>query len=248
MSNTNQTMSGKVALVTGASSGIGEAVALALSAAGARVAVGARRVDRLDVLAQSAPGEMLALRLDVSDQSSVRAAVAATIERFGRLDVLVNNAGLMLTGLIDGADTAEWERMVGTNLLGTMYMTHAALPHLLESKGALVQLSSTSGRVANAGGGVYAATKFGVNAFSESLRQEVTAHGVRVVVVEPGFTATELTDHISDPASRAMATQLATRMRTLRPDDVAAAVLYAVTQPAHVSVNEILIRPTDQTQ
>ncbi|MGD8167084.1 SDR family NAD(P)-dependent oxidoreductase [Herbiconiux sp. P16] len=248
MSKTSQTMSGKVVLVTGASSGIGEAVALSLSAAGAKVAVGARRVDRLEALAQRAEGEVLSLELDVADQVSVRAAVAATIERFARLDVLVNNAGLMLSGLIDGADTAEWDRMVGTNLLGTLYMTHAALPHLLESKGTVVQLSSTSGRIANAGGGVYAATKFGVNAFSEALRQEVTTRGVRVVVVEPGFTSTELTTHISDPASRAMAAQLATQMRTLQPADIAAAVLYAASQPAHVAVNEILIRPTDQAQ
>jgi NADP-dependent 3-hydroxy acid dehydrogenase YdfG len=241
-------MSGKVALVTGASSGIGEAIALALSAAGAQVAAGARRQDRLAALAERAPGEVLPLELDVADQHSVRAAVESTVQRFGRLDVLVNNAGLMLNGLIDGADTTEWDRMIGTNLLGTLYMTHAALPHLLESQGTVVQVSSTSGRIANAGAGVYAATKFGVNAFSESLRQEVTARGVRVVVVEPGFTATELTSHISDPGSRAMAAQLATQMRTLQPHDIAAAVLYAVTQPAHVAVNEILIRPSDQTQ
>ncbi|WP_382305929.1 SDR family NAD(P)-dependent oxidoreductase [Herbiconiux sp. UC225_62] len=247
MSNTSQTLSGKVALVTGASSGIGEAVALALSAAGAKVAAGARRLDRLATVAERAEGEVLPLELDVSDQPSVRAAVAATVERFGRLDVLVNNAGVMLNGLIEGADTTEWERMVGTNLLGTMYATHAALPHLLESKGTVVQLSSTSGRIANAGAGVYAATKFGVNAFSESLRQEVTTRGVRVVVVEPGFTSTELIDHISDQGSRAMAAQLATQMRTLQPADIAAAVLYAVGQPAHVAVNEILIRPTDQS-
>lgn len=238
----------KVVLITGASSGIGEAIARAFVDAGAHVAVGARRVDRLSVLAEELQGEVLPLALDVADQASVRAAVDATIERFGRIDVLVNNAGVMLTGLIDGADTAEWDTMIRTNLLGTMYMTHAALPHLLSSRGAVVQTSSTSGRVSSAGSGVYSASKFGVNAFTEALRQEVTARGVRVVVIAPGFTDTDLATHISDPDTRAMAAQMKTLMRTLQPKDVAAAVLYAVSQPDHVSVNEILIRPTDQTQ
>ncbi|MGW0802570.1 SDR family NAD(P)-dependent oxidoreductase [Nonomuraea sp. NPDC002799] len=244
----SNTLEGKVALVTGASSGIGEATALALSAEGAGVVIGARRADRLASLVRKAPGEVLALDLDVTDQESVRAAVAATVERFGALDVLVNNAGVMLAGLIGGADTTEWTRMVETNLLGSMYMVHAALPHLLERQGVVVQVSSTSGRIASAGNGVYAATKFGITAFSESLRQEVTARGVRVVVVEPGFVTTELTDHITDPMMQAAAQKIAAAMRTLRPEDIATAVVYAVTQPQHVAVNEILIRPTDQTQ
>ncbi|MEU4572578.1 SDR family NAD(P)-dependent oxidoreductase [Nonomuraea sp. ATR24] len=241
-------LDGKVALITGASSGIGEATALALSTEGALVAAGARRVDRLESLARKAPGEMLTLDLDVTDQNSVRAAVAATVGRFGALDILVNNAGLMLAGPLLGADVSEWTRMVDTNLLGSMYTVHAALPYLLESKGTVVQVSSTSGRIASAGNGVYSATKFGITAFAESLRQEVTAQGVRVVVVEPGFVATELSGHISDPAMRAAAQEMASSMRTLRPGDIAEAVVYAVTQPAHVAVNEILIRPTDQTR
>lgn len=142
----------------------------------------------------------------------------------------------------------EATRMIETNLLGSMYMVHAALPHLMESKGTIVQVSSTSGRVASAAAGVYAATKFGINAFSESLRQEVTAHGVRVVVVEPGFVATELTSHITDPAMLAVAQKFASSIRTLQPEDIANAVVYAANQPAHVAINEILIRPTDQTQ
>ncbi|MCI2420250.1 SDR family NAD(P)-dependent oxidoreductase [Saccharopolyspora sp. K220] len=243
----SNTLDGKVVLVTGASSGIGEATALALSQEGAHVAVGARRTDRLATLAQKAPGEVLTLELDVTDQESVRAAIEATVERFGALDVLVNNAGLMLSGPIMGADTAEWTRMVETNLLGSMYTVHAALPHLLESKGAVVQISSTSGRTASAGGGVYAATKFGINAFSESLRQELTANGLRVVVIEPGFVATELASHITDPTMQAAAKQMASAMRTLQPEDIAAAVCYAIAQPDHVAVNEILVRPTDQT-
>ncbi|MEU4096755.1 SDR family NAD(P)-dependent oxidoreductase [Streptomyces sp. NPDC026673] len=244
----SDTMEGKVVLVTGASSGIGQATALALSKAGARVAVGARRADRLKSLAQDAPGEILALELDVTDRQSVNDAVAATVERFGALDVLVNNAGVMLSGQILGADTTEWTRMVETNLLGSMYAVHAALPHLLRHKGAVVQISSTSGRTASAASAVYAATKFGITAFSEALRQEVTAQGVRVIVVEPGFVATELTTHITDPAIQAMAKSMAESMRTLQPQDIAEAVLYALAQPEHVAVNEILIRPTDQTR
>jgi len=244
----SSTLDGRVVLVTGASSGIGEATALALSAEGARVAVGARRADRLASLARKAPGEVLALDLDVTDQESVRAAVAATVERFGGLDILVNSAGVMLAGPIAGADTAEWTRMVETNLLGSMYTVHAALPYLLERKGTVLQISSTSGRTASAGNGVYAATKFGVTAFSEALRQEVTAQGVRVVVIEPGFVATELADHITDPTMQAAAKNIGASMRTLQPEDIADAVVYAVTQPEHVAVNEILIRPTDQTR
>ncbi|KOV74900.1 oxidoreductase [Streptomyces sp. AS58] len=244
----NNTLDGKVVLVTGASSGIGRATALALSKAGARVAVGARRADRLKELAQDAPGEILVLEVDVTDQQSVRDAVEATVDRFGALDALVNNAGVMLSGMILNADTAEWTRMVETNLLGSMYAVHAALPHLLRSKGAVVQISSTSGRISSAASGVYAATKFGINAFAEALRQEVTAEGVRVVVVEPGFVSTELTSHITDPAIQTMAKTMAESMRTLQPEDIAGAVLYALTQPEHVAVNEILIRPTDQTR
>ncbi|MFC5267858.1 SDR family NAD(P)-dependent oxidoreductase [Kribbella qitaiheensis] len=244
----SNTLEGKVVLVTGASSGIGQATALALSKAGARVAVGARRADRLKTLAEDAPGEVLVLELDVTDRQSVQDAVEATIERFGAIDALVNNAGIMLSGMILGADTTEWTRMVETNLLGSMYAVHAALPHLLESKGAVVQISSTSGRTASAASGVYAATKFGITAFSEALRQEVTAQGVRVIVVEPGFVSTELASHITDPGIQAMAKTMAESMRTLQPEDIAGAVLYALTQPEHVAVNEILIRPTDQTR
>ncbi|MGW8668055.1 SDR family NAD(P)-dependent oxidoreductase [Streptomyces niveus] len=244
----SNTLDRKVVLVTGASSGIGQATALALSKAGARVAVGARRADRPKSLAQDGPGEMLVLELDVTDHESVRDAVTATVEYFGALDALVNNAGIMLSGPILNGDTAEWNRMIDTNLLGSMYTAHAALPHLLESKGAVVQISSTSGRTASAGGGVYGATKFGITAFSEALRQEVTAKGVRVIVVEPGMVATELATHITDPAMQALAKNYADSMRTLQSEDIAGVVLYALTQPEHVAVNEILIRPTDQTR
>ncbi|GAA5202727.1 SDR family oxidoreductase [Microbacterium jejuense] len=245
---TDRELHGKVALVTGASSGIGRATALALSEAGLRVAVGARRTDRLSSLADAAPGEMLSLPLDVTSYDSVAQAIAQIVERFGRLDALINNAGLMQSGMILGADVREWERMVDTNLLGSMYAVHAALPHLIEAKGHIVQVSSTSGRIASLGSGVYAATKFGVSAFTESLRQEVTARGVRVTLIEPGFVATELTSHITDETMRQAASEIADSMRTLEAGDIAEAVLYALRQPEHVSVNSILIRPTDQVR
>ncbi|GAA3434309.1 SDR family oxidoreductase [Kutzneria kofuensis] len=237
-------MRGKIALVTGASSGIGAATARALATAGVKVAAGARRVDRLKELG----GEVLALELDVTDRQSARDAVAAAVEHFGGLDIVVNNAGVMDSGPVAGADTAGWERMVATNLLGTLYVTHAVLPYLLARKGTIVQISSTAGRFAYAMGGVYGATKFGVNAFTESLRQEVTTQGVRVVSIEPGMVDTEIIAQVGDPGLRDMVQQRYRSMRTLRPEDVAAAVLYAVGQPEHVSVNEILLRPTGQVQ
>lgn len=237
---------GKVALITGASSGIGRSVAHALAADGYRVAVGARRLDRLRELDQDSAGTILPLKLDVTDYASVEKAVSDTVKEFGRLDVLVSNAGLMLNGMIAGADIREWERMVSTNLLGSMYVVRASLPHLLETQGHIVQVSSTSGRISTVGSGVYAATKFGVTAFSESLRQEVTTRGVRVTVIEPGFVATELTTHLTDPSMRAAAAEMAEAMRTLQPGDIAEAVLFALRQPEHVAVNNIMIRPTDQ--
>lgn len=238
-------LEGKVALVTGASSGIGRAISLALVAEGAQVVAGARRTDRLAELVAASDGRVTAVDLDVTDRASAARAVATTVAEHGRLDLLVNNAGLMVNAPVATADLDEWERMIGTNLLGSMFMAHAALPHLLESKGTLVQVSSTSGRVASPTASAYSASKFGIAAFAESLRLEVTAQGVRVVVVEPGFTATELTSHATDPASRAMADQLAASIRTLAPEDIANAVVFAAAQPHHVSVGEILVRPTD---
>lgn len=242
-------LAGRVALVTGASSGIGRAVAAALAREGAAVAVAARRTDRLDVLREelvSLGVRVLVLELDVSDEAACRDAVARTVAELGALDILVNNAGVMLLGTVEGADTEDWRRMMGTNVLGLMYLTHAALPHLLERRGVLVQMSSTAGRTARAGVAAYNASKWAVNAFSEGLRQEVTARGVRVVVVEPGIVETELRDHVTQPAARERIQASAAAIRQLQPEDIAAAVVYAATQPAHVAVNEILIRPTDQ--
>jgi clavulanate-9-aldehyde reducatase len=198
-------LAGRTALVTGASSGIGQAIALALAEAGAQVAIAARRRDRLTALAtriQEQGASALPLDLDVTDEAACRHAVQQTVDGLGGLDILVNNAGLMLLGQVEGADTGDWRRMLETNVLGLMYMTHAALPHLLQRRGAIVQLSSSSGRLARPGSAVYSASKFAVNAFSESLRQEVTARGIRVIVLEPGVVETELRDHITDRAAR----------------------------------------------
>jgi NADP-dependent 3-hydroxy acid dehydrogenase YdfG len=242
-------LSGKVALVTGASSGIGEAAAVALAEQGASVVIAARRTDRLEALrAKLADGgtKVLSVALDVTDEDACRRAVADTVAEFGGLDILVNNAGVMLLGPVEGADTTDWTRMVNTNLLGLMFMTHAALPHLLERRGVLVQISSTAGRTARAGTAVYNATKWGVGGFSEALRQEVTQRGVRVVVVEPGIVATELREHITNAEARSAIEATAEGMRQLTAEDVAGAIVYAVAQPEHASVNEILMRPTDQ--
>jgi NADP-dependent 3-hydroxy acid dehydrogenase YdfG len=241
-------LSESVVFVTGASSGIGRAIALRLSRAGAKVAVGARRVEQLSNLVDESPGEMIAFQLDVTDKASLDRAILGTVDHFGHLDALINNAGLMQAGPILGADVSEWVRMVQTNLLGSMFAINAALPHLLETRGAIVQISSTSGRIASASSGAYSATKFGISAFAESLRQEVTERGVRVVVVEPGFVATELTSHTTHPTMRAAAADLARSMRTLQAEDIAEAVTFALTQPDHVAVNQILIRPTDQVR
>ncbi|MEU7056905.1 SDR family oxidoreductase [Streptomyces sp. NPDC046197] len=242
-------LQGKVAFVTGASSGIGEATARTLAAEGAAVAIAARRVDRLRALGdelRAAGSTVHELELDVTDERAVHDAVRSTVEALGRLDILVNNAGLMLLGPVEGADTTDWTRMINTNVLGLMYMTHAALPHLLRNQGTVVQISSIAGRVAGRGAAGYNASKFAVNGFSEALRQEVTERGMRVVVIEPGTVETELRSHITHAASKAAIEERVAKIRQLQSGDIAEAVRYAVTAPSHVTVNEIFIRPTDQ--
>ncbi|GAB3193082.1 SDR family oxidoreductase [Geodermatophilus arenarius] len=250
MTDAGRPLSGRVALVTGASSGIGEATAVALAEAGAAVAIGARRADRLDALAgklRDDGARVLTLDLDVTDEASCRAAVARTREELGGLDVLVNNAGVMLLGTIVGADVEDWRRMLSTNVLGLMYMTHAAIDGMVEQgSGDVVNVSSVAGRTARKGAGVYNASKWAVNAFSESLRQEVTTRGVRISLVEPGAVATELTDHITQPDAKAASVRMYTEMTPLQAGDVARAITYVVSQPPHVAVNEVLVRPTAQ--
>jgi NADP-dependent 3-hydroxy acid dehydrogenase YdfG len=250
-----ESLSGTVALVTGASSGIGEATAVALAEEGAAVALVARRRDRLEALAariEERGGRALVVEADVSDHAQAVRAVETAVAELGRLDTLVNNAGVMLLGPIVGAPVEEWQRMVHLNVLGLLYCTHAALPHLLSaaeseprSVADVVNVSSTAGRVARRNSGVYNATKFGVGAFSESLRQEVTTRHVRVTIIEPGATSTELASHNRPEVLEEMATNFAGIAR-MTSEDIANSIRYAVTQPRHVAVNEILIRPTEQ--
>ncbi len=246
----NKTLTGTVALVTGASSGIGEATALALAAQGAKVALAARRTDRLDSVVkqiEDAGGEAVALTCDVTDEAQVAQTVQAVKEKWGRLDVLVNNAGIALLGPVLGADTAEWRKAFDINVLGLMYATHAALPLMKEQgSGHIINMSSLLGRISLAGNAIYGATKWAVGAFSEALRQECVGYGVRVTIVEPGLVTTEINDRVTDEATKAMLEAYTGSLRMLDASDIAAAVVYAVMQPAHVSVNELLIRPSGQ--
>lgn len=246
----NKPLAGRVALVTGASSGIGEATARALAMAGAHVALAARRRERLDALAQELAkcgAQVLVIAADLAQEADNRRIVAETEARFGRLDILVNNAGVMLLAPVDAADPADWRRMLELNVLGLMVSTQAALPGMrARGGGHVVNISSTAGRLPNANISGYSASKFGVFAFSESLRKEVYKDGIRVSVIEPGVVATELRDHIPHAPTQEALNVWADSMRQLQPEDIANAVLYCVTQPTHVNVNEILIRPTDQ--
>jgi NADP-dependent 3-hydroxy acid dehydrogenase YdfG len=247
----NLDLQGKVAAITGASSGIGEATALALADAGAAVALAARRAERIDALArriEEEGGRALALPTDVAVEDQARAFVAHAYEHLGRLDILVNNAGVMLLGPVEGADTGEWRQMIDANVYGVLYCTHAALPVMREQGGGhIVNVSSVAGRHANAGSAVYNLTKFGVVAFSEALRQEALHADVRVTTIEPGFVDTELQGHNVNPAVQqgieAMREQIG---ELLQAQDIADAILYAVARPPHVAINEVLIRPTRQ--
>jgi len=244
-----------VALVTGASSGIGAATAAALAAQGAAVALAARRGDRLDALAADIRGQggtALVLESDITDQQQATDAVERTVAELGRLDTLVNNAGVMLLGPAVGAPLSEWQRMVDLNVLGLLYCAHAAVPHLLRAAqdsprqvADMVNISSVAGRVARSGSGVYNLTKHGVGAFSESLRQEVASRYVRVSLVEPGATATELASHNRPEVLDSIRSQFG---QTMDAGDIADAITYIVTRPRHVAVNEMLIRPTEQVR
>jgi NADP-dependent 3-hydroxy acid dehydrogenase YdfG len=249
------TLEGTVALITGASSGIGEATARALAARGAKISLAARRLERLERLAAEIAGEgqtALAIPADIADRSQAIEAVERTVDELGRLDIVVNNAGVMLLGPIEDAPTEEWDRMIDINLKGLIQTTHAALPHLLAAAedserrcADVVNISSVAGRVARAGSGVYNLTKHGVGAFSESFRQEFADRRVRSIVVEPGAVSTELTDHLRDGVREQVRDRF-TGIEILEASDVADAIAYAVTRPWHVSLNEILIRPTEQ--
>jgi NADP-dependent 3-hydroxy acid dehydrogenase YdfG len=245
-------LDGTVALVTGASSGIGEATARALAAEGAKVAVVARRKDRLDQLVSDLGDGALAIEADVTQREQAEGAVQRTVDELGRLDIVINNAGVMLLGPVEAAPVEEFDRMVDVNVKGLLYVARAALEHLLQAAedgprrvADLVNISSVAGRHANAGAGVYNLTKFGVGAFSEALRQEVTQRHVRVALVEPGAVDTELASHIREGVREVVAKRFAD-MERLESEDIADAITYVVTRDRRVAVNEMLVRPTEQ--
>jgi NADP-dependent 3-hydroxy acid dehydrogenase YdfG len=246
-------LDGTVALVTGASSGIGAATARQLAATGAAVALVARRKDKLDSLATEigdAGGMALVIECDVTKQDQAVEAIERTVSELGRLDTLVNNAGVMLLGPVDGAPLSEWQLMVELNVLGLLYCAHAATPHLLRAAADgprhvadMVNISSVAGRFARSGNGVYSLTKHGVGAFSESLRQELAKRYVRISLVEPGATATELASHNRTEVLESIKSQFG---QTMAADEIADAITYIVTRPRTVAINELLIRPTEQ--
>lgn len=243
---------GKVALVTGASSGIGAAVARALAAEGASVARGARRLDRLEALARdihASGGTALPRSVDVAVRHEVEAFAADALRAFGSLDILVNNAGIMPLSPVAAVRVEEWERMVDVNLKGVLYGIAAVLPTMLEQGGGhVVNIGSVAGRRPFPGGSVYSATKFAVRSLTAGMQLELSAsQGIRVTDVQPGGVDTELMDHIDDEDTRRRFEATWAGKERLLADDVAAAVVYAVTAPRRVNVNEILIRPTDQT-
>ena len=242
-------LEGRKVLITGASSGIGEATAEAMVAEGASVALGARRKDRLDELAGRLTGggaTAVAIEADITEEDQAKRLVESAHAELGGLDALVNNAGVMLLGPLQGADPSEWRTMIEVNCLGLLYCTHYALPLIRDGGGGdVVNVSSVAGRVAALGSGVYNMTKWGVVGFSESLRQEGAHIGVRVTCVEPGFVETELQGHNTNPivVERIEQVKEATG-KVLDAADIANAVVFAVSQPAHVSINEILVRPS----
>jgi NADP-dependent 3-hydroxy acid dehydrogenase YdfG len=244
-------LTGKVAIITGASAGIGKATAIALAAEGAKVAIVARRGDRLEALAQriiAAGGEALVVVADITDDTQIQTVVNQTKTAWGQIDILVNNAGIALIGEIAKSDPADWRRMIDLNLIALMNLTHAVLPILqAQGSGHIVNVSSVAGRTVRTGIGGYNVSKWGVTAFSEVLRQEVSKQNIRVTIVEPGMVNTEIDSHITDATAKQRSEELRKSITPLESEDVAAAIVYAVTQPTRVNVNEILIRPTTQS-
>ncbi|MBB5686724.1 SDR family oxidoreductase [Sphingobium boeckii] len=244
-------LAGKVALVTGASSGIGEATALGLAEAGAVVALSARRADRLHTLVariESAGGRALALPGDIAVEAEASKAVADTIAQLGRIDILVNSAGVIQAGGVESLSLDEWRRVIEINLMGTLYTCKAAIwPMKAQGAGDIINISSTSGRRAAGMFGPYSTSKFGLTGLTEGLRQEVGGAGIRVSIVEPGATATEVAGGITDPAMRAAMAQHVTKDGAMQPSDIADAIVFIASLPARVNVSQILIRPTIDT-
>jgi NADP-dependent 3-hydroxy acid dehydrogenase YdfG len=242
-------IAGKVVVITGASSGLGEATARLLSAQGASVVLGARRVERIQALADeltAAGGKALAVATDVTDREQVRRLVDTAVEAYGRIDVMINNAGLMPQSLLERLKVDEWDRMIDVNLKGVLYGIAAALPHMQRQKGGqIINVSSVAGHKVGPGSAVYAATKHAVRALSEGLRQEVKPYGIRTTVISPGAVATELPNTVSDPAAAERINKMYEEI-AIPADSFARAVAFAMSQPEDVDINEILFRPTRQ--
>jgi NADP-dependent 3-hydroxy acid dehydrogenase YdfG len=234
--------------VTGASSGIGEGAALALAEAGVAVAVAARRADRLEALVKrikAAGGKALALPGDVVEEAVAKRIVAQTVEHFGRLDILVNSAGIIQAGGVENADTEQWRRVIEVNLMATLYTCTAAIgPMRAQGGGDIINISSTAGRRAAAPFGPYSTSKFALTGMTEGLRQEVGKHGIRVCIVEPGATTTEVADSITDPNYRQAMRAHVAKEGAMKPEDVAAAIVFVLSLPRRANVSELLIRPT----
>ena len=240
----------KVAIITGASSGIGFATALALSKAGAKVAIGARRTDLLSELEKKIKengGEVYSQKLDVTKKNECNSFVDNVLKKWGTVDILVNNAGLMPLSFFKNLKIDEWDQMIDVNIKGVLYCTGAVVTHMLENKsGHIINISSVAGRIVFPAGSVYCATKHAITAFSEGLRQELSVRkNIRVTCIEPGVVATELTNTITDESLQGFV-ENAKKMESLQAEDIANAIVYAVESPNHVNVNEILIRPTTQ--
>jgi NADP-dependent 3-hydroxy acid dehydrogenase YdfG len=249
VSNGIEGIAGKVVVITGASSGLGEATARLLSARGATVVLGARRVERIDALADELTadgGRALALATDVTDRGQVQALVDAAVETFGRIDVMINNAGLMPQSLLERLKVDEWDRMIDVNIKGVLYGIAAALPHMQRQKGGqIINVSSVAGHKVGLGSAVYAATKHAVRALSEGLRQEVKPYGIRTTVISPGAVATELPNTVTDAAVAERINKMYEEI-AIPADSFARAVAFAMSQPEDVDINEILFRPTRQ--
>ncbi|HET7229589.1 MAG TPA: SDR family oxidoreductase [Longimicrobium sp.] len=249
MGNNIEGVAGKVAVITGASSGLGEATARLLSAQGASVVLGARRADRINALAReltAGGGKALAIETDVTDREQVRRLVDAAVEAYGRIDVIINNAGLMPQSLLERLKVDEWDRMIDVNIKGVLYGIAAALPHMQRQKsGQIINVSSVAGHKVGPGSAVYSATKHAVRALSEGLRQEVKPHNIRTTVISPGAVATELPNTVSDPAVAERINKMYDEI-AIPADSFARAVAFAMSQPDDVDINEILFRPTRQ--
>jgi NADP-dependent 3-hydroxy acid dehydrogenase YdfG len=240
----------QVAIVTGASSGIGYATAIAIAKAGAKVAIGARRVDKLEQLKKDIEkigGECIVVSCDVTKRNDCENLVNSAIKKWNRVDILINNAGLMPLSFVKNLKIDEWEQMIDVNIKGVMYCTAAAIPHMITQKsGHIVIISSIAGRVVFPAGSVYCATKFAVRAFSEGLRQELSVrNNIRVTTIEPGIVDTELTNTITDKSLESFVTHSKT-IQSLKADDIANSIIFALQSPSHMNVNEITIRPSTQ--